>query len=74
MVGMCGSVHHTETYAMDPGRFAVSDRHRGHVGLCLLAHHGGAIGTVAHLAKSGDVIGMKIRGDGLDQPEIEFAQ
>ena len=39
----------------------------------LLAHHGDAAGMVAQRAEAGDVIGMQMRIDGLDQLQVQFA-
>ena len=39
----------------------------------LLAHHRDAMGAVAQRPQSGDVIGVQMRVDGLDQLEIKLA-
>ena len=51
---------------LSPSRHA----HRDDVGLGLLAHHRHALRTVAQRAEAGDVIGMEVRVDRLNQPEI----
>ena len=47
--------------------------HRHHVGLGVLAHHGDAMGAVAQRAEAGDVVGVQMGVDGLDQLEVELA-
>src|SRR5262249_14971952 len=42
------------------------------VGVRFFAHHRDAMGSVAQRTQSGDVIGVQMRVDGLDQPEIEL--
>ncbi len=74
IIGMAGRVHHVEAEPFDHDLVAVGDAHRHHVGLALLAHDGDAVGAVAQFAEAGDVVGMQMGVDGLDQPEVEFAQ
>ena len=71
---MAGRVHHVEAEAFDHHLVAIGDPHRHHVGLALLAHDGDALGAVAQLAEPGDMIGMQMGIDRLDQLEVEFAQ
>ena len=71
---MAGRVHHVQAEALDHHAVAVADPHRHHVGLALLAHDGNAMGAVAQLAEPGDVVGVQMGIDSLDQPEIQFAQ
>ena len=40
--------------------------------LAMLAHHGDAVRAVAQRAEPGDVVGMQVRVDRLDQLEIEL--
>ena len=74
IVGVAGRVHHVEADALDRHLVAVGDPHRHHVGLALLAHDGDAVGAVAQFAEAGDVVGMQMGIDRLDQLQIEFAQ
>jgi hypothetical protein len=74
IVGVAGRVHRVEREALDRDPVAVRHPHRHHVGLALLAHDGDAVGAVAQFAKPGDMIGMQMGVDGLDQLEVEFAQ
>ena len=46
---------------------AVGEPHRHDVGLGLLAHHGDAVGAVAQRAEAGDVVGVQMGVDRLDQ-------
>ncbi|MEY9287543.1 hypothetical protein ABH979_000617 [Bradyrhizobium ottawaense] len=74
IVGVAGRVHHVERQALDRHLVAVGDPHRHNVGLGLVAHHGHAMGAVAQLAEAGDVVGMQMGVDRLDQLEVELAQ
>ncbi len=71
---MAGRVHHVEVEPLDGHLVAFGDAHRHHVGLALLAHDGDAMGAVAQFAEPGDMVGVQMGIDGLDQPEIEFTQ
>ena len=73
IVGVAGRVEHVEAHALDLELVAFGDAHRDHVGLGLLAHHGDAMGAVAQRAEPGDVVGVQMRVDRLDQLEIELA-
>src|SRR5205807_9930089 len=59
---------------LDRQPVAVGEPHRHHVGLGLLAHHGDAVRLVAQRAEPGDVVGVQMRVDRLDEPEVQFAQ
>ena len=74
IVGMAGRVHHVETETLDHHLVAVGDPHRHHVGFALLAHDGDAMGAVAQLAQSGDVVGVQMGIDRLDQPQVELPE
>jgi hypothetical protein len=54
--------------------FPVAHPQRHAFGLGLLAHERHAAGDLAQLPHGGHVIGMGVGIDGLDQPDIEFAQ
>ena len=71
---MARRVHHVERKPLDRHRVAVGDAHRHHIGLALLAHDGDAMGAVAQLAEPGDMVGMQMRVDRLDQLEVELLQ
>ena len=51
---------------------ALAHPHRHHVDLGLLAHHRDALRAVAQRAEPGDVVGMDVRVDGLDQLQVEL--
>ena len=70
---MAGRVEHVEPQALDLHAVAFRDPHRHDIGMGLLAHHRDAMGAVAQCAKPGDVVGMQMGVDGLDQLEIELA-
>ena len=72
IVGVAGRVEHVERDALDRELVAVGEPHRHHVGLGLLAHHGDAVGAVAQRAEAGDVVGVQMRVDRLDQLEVEL--
>ena len=72
IVGVAGRVEHVERNALDGELVALGDPHRDDVGLGLLAHHGDAVGAVAQRAEPGDVVGVEMRVDGLDQLEVEL--
>ena len=71
---MAGRVHDVEAEALDHQLVAVGQPHRDHVGLALLAHNGDAVGAVAQFAEAGDVVGVQMGVDRLDQPQVELAQ
>ncbi len=60
--------------AFDLEGIAVGDAHRHHVGLGLLAHHGDAAGAVAQRAEPGDVVGVQMGVDRLDEAQVELAE
>ena len=64
---------HVERNPLDRELVALGEPHRDDVRLGLLAHHGDAMGAVAQRAEPGDVVGVQMRVDRLDQPEIELA-
>ena len=70
---MAGRVDHVERDAFDGELVALRQPHRHHVDLAALAHDGHAMGAVAQRAQPGDVIGMQVGIDGLDQLEVELA-
>jgi hypothetical protein len=74
IVGVAGRVHRLQAQALDRHPVAVGDAHRHHVGLALFAHDGDALGAVAQLGKSRDVIGVQMGVDRLDQPQVELLQ
>ncbi len=74
IVGVAGRIEHVEREALDRHLVAVRDPHRHHVGLALLAHDGDAMGAVTQLAEPGDVVGVQMRVDRLDQPEVELPE
>jgi len=74
VVGVARRVEHLELEAFDGETVAIRDAHRDHVDPAALAHHGDAMGTVAQRAETGDVIGMQVSVDRLDELQIELAQ
>ena len=70
---MAGRVEHVEPHAFDLDAIAFGNPHRHDIGLGLLAHHRDAMGAVAQRAEPGNVVGMQMRVDRLDQLEIELA-
>src|SRR6185312_9298534 len=52
---------------------ALGDPHGDDVGVGLFAHHGDAVGAIAQRAEPGDVVGVQVGVDGLDQLDVEFA-
>ena len=70
---MAGRVEHIERNPLDGQLVALGDAHRDHIHLALLAHHGDALRPVAQRAQPGDMVGMQMRIDGLDQFQIELA-
>ena len=72
IVGVAGRVEHVERDALDRELVAFGEPHRHHVDLALLAHHGDAVGAVAQRAEPGDVVGMQMGVDRLDQLEVEL--
>ena len=74
IVGVAGRVHDVEAEALDHHLVAVSDPHRHHIGLALLAHDGDALGAVAEFAEARDVIGVQVGIDRLHQPQIQLPE
>ncbi len=72
IVGMTGGVEHVHAHTFDGELVAFGKPHRHHVGLGIFAHHSDAMCAVAQSAEACDVVGMKMRIDGLDQPEVEL--
>ena len=66
-------VKHVEAQPLDLDAVAFRHAHGDDVGVRLLAHHRDAMGAVAQRAQPGDVVGVQMRVDGLDQLEIELA-
>ena len=74
VVGVPGRVDDIEADAFDFDPVAVGHAHRDDVGLGLLAHHGDAARAVAQRAEPGDVVGVEMGVDGLDQAQIELIE
>ncbi len=73
VVGVAGRIEHVEPHALDLDAIAFGDAHRHDVGMGLLAHHRDAMGAVAQRAEPGDVIGVQMGIDRLDQLEVKLA-
>ena len=71
---MARRIEHIEADALDRDALALGDPHGDNVSVRLLAHDRDAVGAVAQCAEARDVIGVQVRIDGFDQPDIEFAQ
>ena len=71
---MARRVHHIQRNPLDHDPVAVGNPHRHHIGLALFAHDGDAMRAVAQLAEAGDVVGVQMGIDRLDQLQIELAQ
>ena len=69
---MAGRVDRLERQPLDRQPVAVAESHRNDVGLGLLAHHGDAARPVAQRAEAGDVIGVEVGIDRLDELQLEF--
>ena len=69
---MAGRVKHVETDAIDGELLPVGEPHRHDVGLRLLSHYRNAMGAVAQCGKPGDVVGMQVCVDRLDQLHVEL--
>jgi hypothetical protein len=72
IVGMTGRVQHVEAQSFDLHPVAFGHAHRHDVDARPLAHDGDAAGAVAQRAQARDVVGMQVRVDRLDQPEVEL--
>ncbi len=70
---MARRVQHVEPQAFDLDAIALGNPHGNDVGMGVLAHHRDAMGAVAQRAEPGDVVGVQMGVDGLDQLEVEFA-
>ena len=70
---MAGRVEHVEAQALDLDVIAFGHPHGDDVGMGVLAHHGDAMSAVAQRAESGDMVGVQMSVDGLDQLEVELA-
>ena len=73
IVGVAGCVERREVDALDFDLIAVADPHRDDVDARLRAHDRDAAGAVAQCAQAGNVVGMDMGVEGLDQLQIEFA-
>ena len=73
IVGVPRRVKHIEAQPLDLYAVAFRHPHGDDVGVRLLAHHRDAMGAVAKRTQSGDMVGVQMRIDGLDQLEIELA-
>ena len=69
---MARRVDDIEADAFDVEPVAVGQAHRDHIGLRVLAHHRDAAGAVPQRAEPGDMVGMEVGVDRLDEAEIEF--
>jgi hypothetical protein len=72
--GVARRVKHLQPDALDGYHIAVVHAHRGDIDRRFGAHHGNAFGAVAKRPHGGDVIGMDMGIDGLDQLEIKLLQ
>ena len=63
---------HIEADAFNVELVAIGQAQRDHIGLGVLAHHGHAAGPVPQRTQPGDVVGMEMGVDRLDEAEIEF--
>ena len=74
LIGVAGRIDRLEADALDIDVVAVRDADRDHVRPAFLAHHGGTAGAVAQRAEAGDVVGVHVGVERLDQLEVEFAE
>ena len=65
-------IHGLQHQALDPQLISIGHANGHHVHLALLAHHSDALHAVTQRAKTGDVIGVKVRIHCLHQIELEF--
>jgi hypothetical protein len=72
IVGVTGRIEDVERYSFDRELVAVSKPHGHNVDAAVLSHHRDALRAVAQRAKSGDVVGMQVCVDRLDQLEVEL--
>ena len=72
IVGVAGGVEHVEAQAFDLQLVAFGETHGDDIDARPLAHHGDALGAVAQRAQPGNVVGVQMRVDRLDQPQVEF--
>ena len=72
IVGVPGRVEHVERQALDSQLVALRHAHGDDIDPRLLAHHGDAVRAVAKRAEAGDVVGVDVSVDRLDQLEIEL--
>src|SRR5215472_5651953 len=70
---MAWCLEHVQRHAFDRELVALGEPHRYHVDLAAFAHHGDAMGAIAQRAQAGDVVGMQVGIDRLDQLEVELA-
>ena len=73
VVGVTRRVQHVEAHALDFDAVAFGHAHGDDVGVGLFAHYGDALGAVAQRAEAGDMVGVQMGVDGLDQFEVELA-
>ena len=71
---MARGVHDIERYILYLDHVAVVDAHGDPVDLRLPAHHGDAAGGVPERAQAGDVVGVDMGVDGLDQRQVQLLQ
>ena len=69
-----GRIGDVEGQAFDADAVAVGDADRHDVRLGLLAHDGEAFRALAERLEPGDVVGVEMGVDGLDQAQVELAQ
>ena len=69
---MARRVEHVEREPFDRELVAFGEPHRYHVDLAALAHHRHALRAVAQRAEPGDVVGVQMGVDRLDQPQVEL--
>ena len=72
VVGVAGRVEDVERHALDGQFVALLQPHRHHIDLAAFAHDGHAMGAITQCAEPGDMIGVQMGIDGLDQLEIKF--
>jgi hypothetical protein len=70
---MAWRIEHIEGQALDIDAIAFCHTHGDDVSASLLAHYGDAMRAVAQRTKSGDMVGMEMSVDRLDQFEIKLA-
>ena len=72
IIGVPRRVKHIEAQSLDLDAVAFRHTHGDDVGMRLLAHHRDAMSAVAQRTQSGDMVGVQMRIDGLDQLKIKL--